>query len=142
MEFATENALEMQRKRGRPKKEDESAPIATGEVVQAEEKPKVNKDRLVPLILKAGWWPVDGTVYYEARFVPIGRGPDGRPMEKVVYDEKVYETPMHPNGGVDEMKRKHGKLNPGTMIMVKMKYAKVLIDAGKATLNETVDDED
>lgn len=115
MSFMTENAAEMAEKRGRgrpPKPKPEEAEM------QHNEKPA---ERMIPLVLKCGWWPWDGTVYRDA----MGQ-------------EQVYRTPYGPDGTVDEMARKRTKFMPGTRVQVPVHVAKPLIDTGKADLDTSL----
>lgn len=115
MTFATQNASEMAAKRGRPKA-DALQPEA-----QPEAAPERPAERTIPLVLRAGWWPYDGTLYMD---------PSGC--------QQVYRTPKMDDGTVDEMARKRTKFEPGTRIEVPASVARNLIDKGKATLDAGV----
>jgi hypothetical protein len=116
MPFTTENASEMARKRGRPKKVEET-PMEDS-APQPEERPQ---ERIIPLILKRGWFPAEGTVYFDR---------DG--------NRQVYKTPTYSDGSVNEQARSRQKMGPGTRIQVPVYEAKPLIDGGKADLDTSL----
>ena len=117
MTFTTENAAEMRAKRGYGK---QTAPHEAPKAEPAPEAavPTAPAERIIPLVLRCGWWPYEGTVYMDA-----------------VGTQQVYKTPIGPNGQVDEMARKRMKLEAGARIEVKASVARKLIDGGKATLD-------
>ena len=129
MSFQTENSAEMARKRGRgrpPKPQPEIVEAAVEQLTTAAPAAQPQpEERLIPLTLKRGWWPMDGTVY-------IIEDAYGQPHRK------NYKTPHTSTGEVDEMARKRDKFLPGTRIQVPVHIAKTLIDAGKADLDTSL----
>ena len=132
MTFTTENAAEMRAKRGRPP----AAATITAPHMQPAEAPASaapvapRVERMIPLVLKTGWWPFNGTKYY----AEVGRDYEDRP----IMEQRIYETPLDERGQVDEMARKRLKFESGTRIEVPASVARVLTSGGKATLDDSL----